>query len=114
MSFGKGQAMRVTSSSRSRTPQKPPAPASGAVKGPQGAGPGRGGQLDQAGLTTLVGYARVSTPDQSANLKTEALKPAKAGAIFEKMVSGLQPTRPNSRRQSITCAKATRLSCGSS
>ena len=42
----------------------------------------------------LVGYARVSTRDQTVALQLDALHAAKCGRVFEETVSGAQRDRP--------------------
>jgi DNA invertase Pin-like site-specific DNA recombinase len=42
----------------------------------------------------LVGYARVSTPEQSLHLQTDALKKAGCARIFTEVVSGAKSARP--------------------
>ena len=63
----------------------------------------------------LVGYARVSTMDQSPALQIDALNNAGCDRIFEEKASGAQRDRPelNAAMEYNTCATATRSSCGS-
>ena len=51
-----------------------------------------------------VGYARVSTDDQSLDLQRDALKKAKCGQISEKHASGKNTVRP----QLDACLKSMR------
>ena len=43
----------------------------------------------------LIGYARVSTGDQSLTLQTDALEAAGCERVFQDQVSGIVNTRPN-------------------
>ncbi len=45
-------------------------------------------------VRTLVGYARVSTADQSAELQVDALTAAGAQRVFIETASGATATRP--------------------
>jgi DNA invertase Pin-like site-specific DNA recombinase len=42
----------------------------------------------------LVGYARVSTPDQNLDLQHDALQQAGCDRIFTDVASGMQTERP--------------------
>ncbi|EQD43912.1 resolvase domain-containing protein, partial [mine drainage metagenome] len=42
----------------------------------------------------LIGYARVSTADQQANLQVDALREAGCESIYEEVVSGVSRARP--------------------
>lgn len=46
------------------------------------------------GMTTLIGYARVSTPDQNLNMQTEALEAAGCHKVFTDVASGARTERP--------------------
>ena len=50
------------------------------------------GAADRAG--NLVGYARVSTRDQTVALQLDALHEARCGRVFEETASGAQRDRP--------------------
>lgn len=41
-----------------------------------------------------IGYARVSTPDQSVALQCDALTQSGCGKIFQDVASGIRPERP--------------------
>ena len=43
----------------------------------------------------LIGYARVSTGDQSLTLQVDALQEAGCERVFQDQVSGIVNTRPN-------------------
>ena len=43
----------------------------------------------------MIGYARVSTGDQSSTLQIDALEEAGCERVFEDQVSGIVNTRPN-------------------
>ena len=43
----------------------------------------------------LIGYARVSTADQSLTLQIDALEEAECDRVFQDQVSGIVNTRPN-------------------
>lgn len=62
-----------------------------------------------------IGYARVSTLDQSPDLQLQALTAAGCEKVYGERASGGRIDRPELSRVSTTfCALATRLSCGSS
>ncbi|WP_283848455.1 recombinase family protein [Bradyrhizobium ivorense] len=51
------------------------------------------GTLD-IGMSTLIGYARVSTPDQNMAMQVEALKKAGCHRVFTDVASGAKSSRP--------------------
>ena len=59
-----------------------------------------------------IGYARVSTEDQTLDLQRDALKRAKCREVYDEQASGKKRAGPNSMVASRACAKATRLSFG--
>jgi DNA invertase Pin-like site-specific DNA recombinase len=61
-----------------------------------------------------IGYARVSTDDQSLDLQRDQLKRARAESIYEEYASGKNTEPPNSRPVLRPCAKATRSLSGAS
>lgn len=46
------------------------------------------------GMTTLIGYARVSTPDQNVAMQVEALEKAGCRRVFTDVASGAKTFRP--------------------
>jgi DNA invertase Pin-like site-specific DNA recombinase len=55
-----------------------------------------------------IGYARVSTDDQTLDLQKDALKRAKCREIYEEQVSGKSAGGPNSTVVSRASVKGTR------
>lgn len=59
--------------------------------------PAKGGRANQEMKGLLIGYARVSTLDQSLELQTEALQNAGCKKIFEDRMSGSRGGTPRFR-----------------
>lgn len=55
--------------------------------------PNDAGTLDIS-MTTLIGYARVSTPDQNVAMQVEALEKAGCHRVFTDVASGAKASRP--------------------
>ena len=64
----------------------------------------------------LIGYARVSTPEQSLDLQRDALLAAGCDPkhLYTDIASGAKADRPAWKRRCIMSARATRWWCGSS
>jgi predicted site-specific integrase-resolvase len=62
----------------------------------------------------LIGYARVSTDDQSLSLQRVALTKVGCKRIFTDKASGAPTQRPGSLMHYLICVKEIRLSSGSS
>ena len=60
-----------------------------------------------------VGYARVSTRDQTLDLQLDALKRAGCSKVYTETVSGAHADRPELNRLMDTLRKATCWSSGS-
>ena len=61
-----------------------------------------------------IGYARVSTEDQTLDLQRDALKRAKCREVYEEQASGKNTAGRNSKAASRACVKATPLLFGDS
>ena len=59
-----------------------------------------------------IGYARVSTEDQTLDLQRDALKRAKCRQVYEEQATGKNTAGRNWKPASRVCAKATPSSCG--
>ena len=57
----------------------------------------------------LLGYARVSTPDQSLDLQTDALHAAGCGRLFTDRVSGARGDRPGLAAALVECRRGDTL-----
>ncbi len=60
-------------------------------------------------VSEFLGYARVSTAEQTAVLQEAALRAAGCSRIWLDTASGTKTDRPQRRRCSITCGRGTRL-----
>ena len=61
-----------------------------------------------------VGYARVSTPDQSLTVQLEALQQSGCTKLFQEVASGAQADRQGLTAAWIMCDRVTPWWCGAS
>jgi DNA invertase Pin-like site-specific DNA recombinase len=59
-----------------------------------------------------IGYARVSTEDQTLDLQRDALKRAKCRQVYEEQATGKNIARPQLEAASRVCARETPSLCG--
>jgi len=63
-------------------------------------------------MGSLIGYPRVSTAEQSADLQTDELTAAGCLKVFVEHMSGAVDRRPQLDRRWAGCGRGTRWSCG--